>query len=55
MDGRWFTLLVFVVLPAALIGVTVAVFHSNPISFLVLVGAIVVGTFYLLTYRETFA
>jgi hypothetical protein len=55
MDGRLFTVLVFLVVPAALIGVTIAAFHSNPISILAEIGAMIVGAFYLLTYRETFA
>ena len=54
MDGRLFTVLAFLVLPGVLIGVTIAFFSSNPISILVLVGAMTVGSMYLLTYRETF-
>ena len=49
------TVLGFLVLPAALIGVTVARFSSNPVSIVVLVGLMIVGALYLLTYRENFA
>lgn len=55
MDGRWVVLLLFLVLPAALIGVTIALFASNPVAILVLIGTMIVGAMYLLTYRETFA
>jgi hypothetical protein len=54
MDGRMFTVLVLLVVPAALIGVTVALFASNPISILFLISVMIVGSFYLLTYRESF-
>ncbi len=50
-----FTVLLFLVLPAALIGVTVVAFSSNPIAILVLIALMIIGGFYLLTYRETFA
>jgi len=55
MDGRLVTVLAFFVLPAALIGLTVAEFHSNPVSILLLVGVMVVGVLYLLSYTESFA
>ncbi len=55
MEGRWLTLLLLIVLPGALLGLTVAEFHSNPVSVLVLIGVILVGAFYLLSYNETFA
>ncbi len=54
MDGRLVTALGLLALPAALIGVTVAWFSSNPISIFVCFGAMIVGALYLLTYRETF-
>jgi hypothetical protein len=54
MDGRWLTALLLLVLPAALIGVTIAFFSSNPVSIFVLLATMVVGAFYLLTYSETF-
>jgi hypothetical protein len=55
MDGRWFTALAALVLPAALIGVTVVEFHSNPVAILGLLAVMVVGAFYLLSYTESFA
>ncbi len=55
MDGRWVTLLLLIALPAALIGVTIEFFSSNPVSIFVLLAAMVIGGFYLLTYNETFA
>ncbi len=55
MDGRLFAVLVFLILPAALIGLTVADFHSNPVSILALIAVMLGGGFYLLTYSETFA
>jgi len=55
MDGRLFTVLVLIVLPAALIGVTVAEFNSNPVSILALIAVMIVGAFYLVSYTESFA
>ncbi len=55
MDGRLFTVLALFVLPAALIGVTIGLFHSNPVSIFVLIVVMLVGAFYLLTYRESFS
>jgi len=55
MDGRMFTVLAMLVLPAALIGVTVEEFHSNPVSILGLIAVMIVGAFYLVSYTETFA
>lgn len=55
MDGRLFTVLATMVLPAALIGVTIALFSSNVVSIFVLIVVMLVGAFYLLTYRESFA
>lgn len=54
MNGRWITLLLLIVLPAALIGVTIEFFSSNPVSIFVLLAAMVAGSVYLLTYAETF-
>jgi hypothetical protein len=54
MDGRTVVVLATLVVPAALIGVTVAVFSSNPVSIFVLIGVMMVGAIYLLTYRESF-
>lgn len=55
MDGRWLTLLLTIVLPAALIALTVEVFSSNPVAILVLLGVMIAGGFYLLSYTESFA
>ena len=55
MDGRLATVLLTFVLPAALLGVTVVEFASNPVAVLVLISTMVAGGFYLLTYQETFA
>ena len=55
MDGRLFTLLVAIVLPAVLIGVTIAYFHSNPVSIFALLAVMIAGSFYLLSYTESFA
>ncbi len=55
MDGRWLTFLLLIVLPSALIGVTIAFFSMNPVAIFTCLGAIVLGSFYLLTYTETFA
>jgi hypothetical protein len=54
MDGRYWTLLLAVLLPAALIGVTVAVFSSNPISILILLTIMIGGALYLLSYTDAF-
>lgn len=54
MDGRLATVLLAFVLPAALIGVSVARFGSNPLAILGLFMVMVVGGLYLLTYTETF-
>jgi len=55
MDGRLVTVLLTLILPAALIGVTVEWFHSNPISIFGLLAVMIVGAFYLLSYTESFA
>ncbi len=55
MDGRLLIVLLTLVLPAGLMGVTIVWFASNPVSFLVLLGVMVLGGLYLLTYNETFA
>ena len=55
MDGRLLTVLLLLVLPAALIGLTVAKFSSNPVSIMALLAVMVVGAFYLVSYTETFA
>jgi len=55
MDGRLFTVLFLFLLPAALMGVTIVWFASNPVSILVLFAVMIAGGFYLLTYQESFA
>jgi hypothetical protein len=55
MEGRLLTFLLFIALPAVLMAVTVALFHSNPVSILVLIGVMLVGGFYLLSYSESLA
>jgi hypothetical protein len=55
MDGRLLTVLLTLVLPAVLLGVTILYFASNPVSIFVLFGVMVAGGCYLLTYTETFA
>lgn len=55
MDGRLFTVLAFLVVPAIVIGATVAFFSSNPVTIVAAMAVMIVGAFYLLTYRETFA
>ncbi|MGP8073324.1 MAG: hypothetical protein ACLPZM_09430 [Thermoplasmata archaeon] len=55
MDGRILTVLLLLVLPAALIGVTVYAFASNPLTIFILLAAMVAGGFYLLSYNSSFA
>jgi len=55
MDGRLFTVLFALVLPAALMGVTIVWFASNPVSILALFAVMIAGGYYLLTYSESFA
>lgn len=55
MDGRWLTVLLTIALPAALIALTVEEFSSNPVAIFVLLGVMIAGGFYLLSYSETFA
>ncbi len=54
MDGRLLSILVMLVLPAALLGVTVAYFSANPVAVLGLFVWIIAGGFWLLSYPETF-
>jgi hypothetical protein len=55
MDGRWFTVLFLLVLPAALIAASVIWFASNPIAIFSAFAAMIAGAFYLLTYTDSFA
>lgn len=54
MDGKLLTLLLLVVLPIALIGVTIAYFGSNPLAIVGLFIVMLAGLFYLLSYTEAF-
>jgi hypothetical protein len=54
MDGKLVTGVGLIAVPAALIGVTVAWFSSNPVSIFAMIAVMLGGSFYLLTYRETF-
>jgi hypothetical protein len=55
MDGRHYTLLFLIILPAVLIGVTIWQFASNPLSVFVLLAVMLVGGLYLLSYNTSFA
>ncbi len=54
MDGRWFTVVFLEILPVLLIAVTIWKFASNPLSIFCLLGAMVAGGFYLLSYTSSF-
>ncbi|HLM91553.1 MAG TPA: hypothetical protein VK424_05830 [Thermoplasmata archaeon] len=54
MDGRTLTVLCLLAVPAVLIGVTIWAFASNPLAIFVLLGAMVAGGFYLLSYNSSF-
>lgn len=54
MDGRFATVLLSLVLPGALIGLTVVAFNSNPVAIFGLLAVMVAGAFYLVSYTESF-
>ena len=54
MDGKLVTGIGLLVVPAVLLGATVAWFSSNPIAIFALISVMLVGSMYLLTYREAF-
>jgi hypothetical protein len=54
MDGKLVTAVGLLLVPGALIGVTVAWFSSNPVSIFAMLALMTVGGFYLLTYRDVF-
>ncbi|NNN17711.1 MAG: hypothetical protein HKL79_05065 [Thermoplasmata archaeon] len=54
MDGKLLTLILLILLPAALIGVTIAYFGSNPLAIVGLFVVMIAGSFYLLSYTEAF-
>ncbi len=52
MEGRLITVLLTLVLPAVLLGLTVVEFHSNPVAILGLLAVMLAGGFYLVSYTE---
>jgi hypothetical protein len=54
MDGRWFTVIVLLIVPAVGIAATVVWFASNPVAIFTAFAAMIAGAFYLLTYTESF-
>ena len=54
MDGRIVTVGLTILVPAALIALTVWQFSSNPLAILFLVLAMIGGSLYLLSYPESF-
>jgi hypothetical protein len=54
MDGRFWTALFTLGVPAVLIAVTAIWFASNPLAILALLSVMVGGSLYLMTYTETF-
>ena len=54
MDGRLVAILLTLVLPAVLIGVTLEYFGLNPISILVVISVILGGVLYLLSYTDAY-
>jgi hypothetical protein len=55
VDGRFIVIGLTLLLPAVLIGATVAWYHTNPISMLILFAVMLLGCLYLLTYSEAFS
>ena len=53
MDGRIIVAAVGLALPAALIGVTIEEFSSNPLSIMVLAMVLIGSALYLATYDAT--
>lgn len=54
MDGRHWTVLLTLVAPILLIGVTAWRFSSNPLAIVALFTVMIGGSLYLLTYNESF-
>ncbi|MGC2288319.1 MAG: hypothetical protein WA688_00475 [Thermoplasmata archaeon] len=54
MDGRILVAGLTLILPAVLMGVTVAWFSTNPISMLILFSVMLLGSLYLLSYTDAF-
>jgi hypothetical protein len=55
MDGRWVTVIGFLIVPTILIGLTVVEFATNPIAILILLAMMLAGGMYLVSYTSTFA
>jgi hypothetical protein len=54
MDGRWIVGGLTLALPAVLVGVNAWRFGNNPVVLLLLFLTMIAGTFYLLSYSESF-
>lgn len=52
MEGRWWVLIVFLAVPAALIVATLEFFSSNPISIFTLLVVMTAGFVYFLSYTD---
>lgn len=55
MDGKLVTGVGLLLVPGALIGVTIAWFASNPVSIFAMLALMTAGAFYLMTYRDDFS
>jgi hypothetical protein len=55
MEGRLTVVLLALLLPAVLLGVTVLEFSANPVAIFGLIAVMIAGAFYLLSYTETYA
>jgi hypothetical protein len=54
MDSRLIVGLVTLALPAVLLGVTIWEFSSNPLALVALMGVMVLGAAYILSYKDSF-
>lgn len=54
MDGKLLTLILLILVPIGLMGVTIAYFGSNPLAIVGLFALMIAGLFYLLSYGEAF-
>jgi hypothetical protein len=55
VDGRYLVVALTLVLPAALMAITVAWYSTNPVAMLVLFSVVLLGGLYLLSYGDTFS
>jgi hypothetical protein len=55
VDGRIVVVGLTLVLPAILMGATVAWYSTNPISMLILFSVMLLGCMYLLSYTDAFS